>query len=205
MPDGYLYEDVPVLKNRLGIKKRGLLDAAEAGLSRASMMLLCEEGFQDFSPAGLSEIHRRLFGDIYDWAGEFRVINIKKRERLLAGWSVWYSDQDDILPDLERGFAALLAQPWDTFSREEFVSALAEYFAPIWQVHPFREGNTRSVFMMLSLFVEHHGFFVDYDRLTDWADHARDTFVLASLGQYSEWEHLERLLGDIVCGEPVSS
>ena len=45
MPDIYLYDDVPVLKNRLGIKDSNLLDAAEAGMSRANMMLLYESGF----------------------------------------------------------------------------------------------------------------------------------------------------------------
>lgn len=65
MPDIYLYDDVPVLKNLLDIKDADLLDIAEAGMSRANMMLLYESGFQDFSPAGLREIHRRLFFDIY--------------------------------------------------------------------------------------------------------------------------------------------
>ncbi len=53
MPDIYLYDDVPVLKNLLGIKDSDMLDIAEAGMSRANMMLLYESGFQDFSPAGL--------------------------------------------------------------------------------------------------------------------------------------------------------
>ena len=120
MPDIYLYDDVPVLKNRLGIKDSNLLDAAEAGMSRANMMLLYESGFQDFSPAGLCEIHRRLFGEVYEWAGKFRTINIEKRERLLAGRSIWYSIDDNISTDLHSAFDKLLIQPWDNFSRERF-------------------------------------------------------------------------------------
>ena len=88
MPDIYLYDDVPVLKNKLGIKDSDLLDAAEAGMSRANMMLLYESGFHDFSPAGLCEIHRCLFSEVYEWTGKFRTINIEKRERLLAGRSI---------------------------------------------------------------------------------------------------------------------
>ena len=64
MSDPYLYEDVPVLKNKLGIKNEKTLDHIEAEQSRANMMLLYEQGFQDFSPNGLREIHRTLFGDI---------------------------------------------------------------------------------------------------------------------------------------------
>lgn len=52
MPDIYLYDDVPVLKNLLGIKDSDMLDIAEAGMSRANMMLLYESGFQDFSRQG---------------------------------------------------------------------------------------------------------------------------------------------------------
>ena len=66
MSDPYLYGDVPVLKNKLGIKNEQTLDRIEAEQSRANMMLLYEQGFQDFSPNGLREIHRTLFGDIYD-------------------------------------------------------------------------------------------------------------------------------------------
>ena len=111
MPDIYLYDDVPVLKNRLGIKDSDLPDTVEAGMSRANMMLLYESGFQDFSPTGLREIHRRLFGEVYEWAGKFRTINIEKRERLLAGRSVWYSNDDNISTDLHSAFDKLLIQP----------------------------------------------------------------------------------------------
>ena len=65
------------------------------------MMLLYEQGFQDFSPDGLREIHRTLFADIYEWAGQYRIINIEKREKLLAGRSVWYSNDDRIEEDLK--------------------------------------------------------------------------------------------------------
>ena len=100
MSDPYLYEDVPVLKNELGIKNEKTLDRIEAEQSRANMMLLYEQGFQDFSPDGLREIHRTLFADIYEWAGQYRIINIEKREKLLAGRSVWYSNDDRIEEDL---------------------------------------------------------------------------------------------------------
>ena len=104
MPDPYLYEDVPVLRNKLGIKTEKILDLVEAEQSRANMMLLYERPFSSFSPAGLREIHRFLFGDIYDWAGEYRIINIQKAERLLGGRSVWYSNDDDIARDLDAAF-----------------------------------------------------------------------------------------------------
>lgn len=98
MTDPYLYDDVPVLRNTLAIKDESTLDLVEAEQSRANMMLLYEQGFHDFTPRGLQAIHQFLFGDIYDWAGKFRIINIEKREKLLAGRSVWYSN-DDAIPE----------------------------------------------------------------------------------------------------------
>ena len=107
MPDIYLYEDTPVLRNKLDIRDGKTLDMIEAEQSRQNMMLLYEQGFADFTPEGLSRIHKTLFGDIYDWAGQYRLINIEKRERLLAGRSVWYSNDVDIPRDLDAAFKAI--------------------------------------------------------------------------------------------------
>lgn len=203
MPDPYLYEDVPVLKNKLDIKDEKTLDLIEAEQSRANMMLLYEQGFHEFSPAGLCKIHRFLFSDIYEWAGQYRIINIEKREKLLAGQSVWYSNDEDIPHDLNDAFLNICSQPWDQFSRKEFVHTLCRYFPRLWQIHPFREGNTRTLVMMLTFFVEHYGYYMDQELLAASAGYVRDSFVMASLDQFSEYEHLERILLDAVCDEPV--
>lgn len=204
MPDPYLYEDVAVLRNKLGIKNEDTLDLVEAEQSRASMMLLYDRGFDNFSPSGLCEIHQYLFGDIYDWAGQYRIINIEKREELLGGRSVWYSNDENITNDLANAFNALHKHDWQQDSREEFVKALSRLFPPIWQVHPFREGNTRAVVMMMTLFVEHYGYYMDYDLLSQSAGYVRNAFVMASIDQLSEYEHLERILLDAVCTEPIN-
>ena len=203
MADPYLYADTPVLKNKLDIRDEKVLDLVEAEQSRANMMLLYERGFSDFTPAGLCEIHRFLFGDIYDWAGEYRIINIEKREKLLAGRSVWYSNDEDIPRDLENAFQELLSQNWPQFSRQEFVRHLTTSFPKIWQVHPFREGNTRTLVMLMTFFVEHHGFYMDQELLAASSGYVRDSLVMASLDQFSEYEHLERILLDAVCDEPI--
>ena len=203
MSDFYLYDDAPVLRNKLGIKNEKTLDLVEAEQSRMNMMLLYERGFNDFSPAGLREIHRILFGDIYDWAGEYRLINIEKRESLLGGRSVWYSNDEDIPADLEAVFYEIGARNWQRMTREEFVHELTILFPKIWRIHPFREGNTRTVVMMMTFFVEHHGRFMDQELMAASAGYVRDSFVMASIGEYSEYEHLEKILLDAVCDEPV--
>lgn len=121
----------------------------------------------------------------------------------MVGQSVWYNNDDSISTDLHSAFEKLLSQPWDHFCRENVALALARYFPPIWQVHPFREGNTRSVVMMIALFVEYHGFYMDHELLAASAGYVRASFLMASLDQYSKFEHLEKILLNAVCSNPI--
>ncbi len=201
--DIYLYENSKILKNLLNIKDEGELDLAEAELSRANMMILYEKGFSDFSPKGLCKIHRFLFGDIYEWAGKYRVINIQKREEILAGVSVWYSNSDNIDKELKTVFAEINKVDWKSLSQPEFAKKVARLFSAIWQAHPFREGNTRTVVMFMTFFVESFGYYFDQKLIAESAGYMRNAFVLASLGEYSEYEHLEKILTDAICTEPI--
>ena len=203
MPDIYLYDDAPVLRNKLDIHDEKTLDMIEAEQSRQNMMLLYEQGFEDFTPAGLCKIHEVLFGDIYEWAGKYRIINIEKRELLLAGRSVWYCNDEEIPNKLDAAFQDINKQNWKQMSKEDFVHALARQFPRLWQIHPFREGNTRTVVMMMTFFVEHYGYYMDQELMAVSAGYVRDSFVMASLDQFSEYEHLEKILMDAVCDEPI--
>ena len=122
---------------------------------------------------------------------------------MLGGRSVWYSNDEAIPDDLEKAFTAISEKQWEQFSREEFVHDLARLFPRVWKVHPFREGNTRTVVMMMTLFVEHYGYYMDHELMAASAGYVRDSFVMASLNQISEYEHLERILMDAVCTEPI--
>ena len=203
MADPYLYEGSTVLRNKMDILDEKTLDLVEAEQSRAKMMVLYNIGFQNFSPAGLCEIHKFLFGGVYSWAGQYRIINIEKRERLLGGRSVWYSNDENIPQDLESAFQSIHLLKWKDFSRDAFVHYLAQCFPRLWQIHPFREGNTRTVVMMLTFFAEQHGYYMDQELMAESAGYVRDAFVMASLEQYAEREHLERILLDAVCDEPI--
>ena len=203
MKDLYLIENSTVLKNLLDITDEKELDLAEAELSRANMMLLYENGFDDFSSGGFCFIHKVLFGDVYEWAGQYRKINIRKREKLLAGQSVWYSNVTEIGNDLDNAFDEINKVNWASLSRENFAKQIARLFPKLWQVHPFREGNTRTTVMMMTFFVEHHGYFFDQNLMAESAGYVRDSFVMASLGENSDYEYLEKILLDAICTEPV--
>ena len=201
--DVYLYENSHVLKNRLGIKDEAELDKAESEFATINMMTLLNSGFSDFSPAGVCRIHKTIFGDVYEWAGEYRLINIQKREALLAGKSVWYSNWDDIDRDLKAAWKRIDKVKWSKLSHDEFARSIARLFPAVWQAHPFREGNTRTVVMLIALFAEHYGYYFDYELMAASAGYVRNAFVLCCFGEHSEFEHLERILTDAISKEPI--
>lgn len=141
MADPYLYDDVPVLRNALSIKDEKTLDLIEAEQSRANMMLLYEQGFHDFTPEGLQSIHRFLFGDLYDWAGQFRIINIEKRERLLAGRSVWYSNDEAISDDLASVFQDITPRIGTLFQEEPLCQPCPGALRKFGRYTPFVRGT----------------------------------------------------------------
>ena len=166
MKDLYLIENSTVLKNLLGITDEKALDIAEAELSRANMMLLYENGFSDFSSNGICFIHKELFGDVYEWTGQYRKINIKKREDILAGQSVWYSDCTNIEQGLEKAWKEINNVDWTKLSKEDFAKKIAHLFPAIWQVHPFREGNGRTQRIFILYLAGTAGYTVDFSDVT---------------------------------------
>lgn len=131
------------------------------------------------------------------------MINIIKRESILCGQSVWYSNDENIEADLQKAFEALNSIDWKSLDREKFIKSLIPKIAAIWKTHPFREGNTRTTVMLLTMFIEHHGYFVDKELLAASAGYVRNSLVLASFDENSEYEHLEKILLDAVTDEPI--
>ena len=201
--DIYLYENSNVLKNILNITDDEELDLAEAELSRAKMMLMYQSNFSDFTTDGIAFIHKKLFEDVYEWAGKFRVINIQKREEILAGKSVWYTNCDNVEKELNNAWKEINKIKWRDLSKDEFVKLIARHFSTLWQIHPFREGNTRTVVMLMTFFVENYGYYFDQELIAQSSGYFRDALVMASLDKFSEYEHLEKILNDAICTEPI--
>ena len=178
MRDPYFFDDCSVLKNTLNIRDEAELDKAEAELSRARMMMLYNDGFLDFSESALSQIHRYLFQDVYEWAGQYRRINVIKREHILAGQSVWYSNCEDIDRDLKHVWSRFRRTKWNGISKRQFVRKVSRLFPALWQIHPFREGNTRTVVMLLTFFVEAHGYYFDQELMAQSASNAAIPFLI---------------------------
>ena len=199
MLDPYLFEDTPVLKNLLGIKDAELLEQVEEDIT--AFYFLDVDGAvksMRFDLPRLLAIHKYIFGDIYEWAGTLRSIPIIKGERVLGGDSVRYSKPDSIERDCIVTLNKLVGIDWTTLSVRETAEIYAQMIAKLWQVHPFREGNTRTLITFATQFAEAQGFRMDKTLLKDSAAYVRDALVKASDGQYSEYKYLTEIFEDAI-------
>ncbi len=199
MRDPYLYEDAPVLRNLLGIRDADELERAEADIT--SIKLLVADGAVQSSAFDFSRllaIHKHIFGDIFDWAGTVRTISIVKGERVLGGDTVRYSPPDDIERDCTAVLKKLNDTDWSALGVRETAEVFTKLIAALWQAHPFREGNTRTVITFATQFAEAHGFRMDKTLLKDSAAYVRDALVKASDGEYSEYDYLIKIIEDAI-------
>ena len=193
--DPYLYEDVPVLKNLPGIKDSDALRHAEGDLTRMSMGVVYAREYDKFNTETLCDIHRTIFGSLYEWAGEFRTIPIMKAEEVLGGDTVRYAAPSEIKKQLDAA-SKEIAKMKPSDDKKELVFKLVRITASIWQTHPFREGNTRSVVAFSVLLAARLGVELDYELFASHASYVRNALVWCTQGIYSIYDYLERIYFD---------
>ena len=199
MKDYYLYDDVPVLKNLLNIKDEKILEEAESNITYIKLLDIDDKINSDnFDYDRIKQIHKYIFGDIYEWAGKERGINIVKGERVLGGDTVRYSDMNHIETDMKMELEELNSISWRNMNIDETAEKFSVIIAKIWQVHPFREGNTRTIMTFATQFAESHGFKMNKNLLRENVGYVRDSLVKASDGQYSEYNYLINIIKDSI-------
>ena len=127
-----------VLRNRLGIEDPAELELAEADITGARLValdLFDLPGKYDLDH--LRAFHRFIFADIYDWAGALRTVDIVKRD-FFCRWG----NLEGYAAEIFRKLAD--ARYLRGLGRPEFVEGLADVYADINALHPFREGNGRA-------------------------------------------------------------
>jgi cell filamentation protein len=134
--DPYLYPGTFVLRNRLGITDPVFLEKQE----RALVVLRSRRGVPrgDFDLAHLRAIHRHLFQDIYDWAGELRTVEISKGDQQFQFRQFIPTGKADVHRRLVRS-RFLRGLP-----AAGFAGQAAVIVGDINYIHPFREGNGRT-------------------------------------------------------------
>ena len=198
MTDPYVYEGTNVLINLANIKEQDKLDNFETTLSRVAIVELLKNPIDITSTKDIFEIHKRLFKEVYSWAGKPRTINIYKTEPVLGCLSVNYSDHNQIMKDLNIIQNDIDSFDWVNSSKKEIISKIVRVISSVWQVHAFREGNTRTICLYLYFFMKKYNLKLNVDFIGEHSKFFRNALVLASIGEYSEYEHLEMILSDAI-------
>ncbi|QFY42235.1 cell filamentation protein Fic [Candidatus Methylospira mobilis] len=137
--DHYLDMETGVLKNKLGIKNQTILQELEADYAAARAYELAQTPLHgQFDLAHLKSVHKHLFGDVYDWAGELRDIDLAKGDNYFANHTHIVSAARSIFEKLakENALAGL--------TTSAFADRAACYLGEINALHPFRSGNGRA-------------------------------------------------------------
>lgn len=149
------------LENKLGIENSAELAREEERISKKKAALLFEGNMLNSMEAGsfnsLKEIHRFLFEDIYDFAGELRTVNIAKSNFRFA--PVMY---------LEDAIKSIEKMPQITFDE------IIEKYVEMNIAHPFREGNGRATRIWLDVILK-----IELGKVVDWSKVDKDDYLLA--------------------------
>ena len=149
------------LKNKLGIDNSAELAREEERISKKKALELFENGMLDALEAGkfsaLKAIHKYLFDEIYDFAGEVRNVNIAKGNFRFAP-----------LMYLETALENIDKMPQSDFDE------IVEKYVEMNIAHPFREGNGRSMRIWLDLI-----FKTELKKVVDWSKVDKEDYLLA--------------------------
>ena len=150
-----------MLENKLGIIDAVELARQEERLSKKRALEMFESGFLDSLEPGtfscLSAIHKKLFCDIYDFAGKIRTVNIAKGNFRFA--PVMY---------LKEALKSIEKMPQQSFQQ------IVEKYVEMNVAHPFWEGNGRSTRIWLDLMLKK-----EIQQVVDWSKVDKEGYLLA--------------------------
>ena len=125
----------------------------------------------------LKYIHKYLFQDVYEFAGEFRNINFFKHEIILNNDSVAYGDYKTLKESLEYDISLEKEKNYKDMSIVDVIKNITDFSSSIWQVHPFREGNTRTTALFIEKYLISLGYNVDNLLFKDKSVYFRNALV----------------------------
>jgi cell filamentation protein len=132
-----------------------LLSQAEHDLTQIAASEIDFE-LPPYNLAYLQQIHRYLFRDVYDWAGEIRTVDISKADTR-------FCNVNRIEPEANKLFLALSKANWlEGLERSALVRAAAEFFGDLNVIHPFREGNGRAQRILFEHIIVNAGYEIDW-------------------------------------------
>lgn len=152
----YCYENTNTLINKLNIRDSKVLQKYEAKITAAKLLALMQKGIiGNFDVNHINAIHKYLFEDIYPFAGKLRTENIAKGVFRFAEWEY-------IEPELERLLNELKQENYlDNLSKEKLAERLAYYLSELNVLHPYREGNGRTIREFIRELALKNGYILD--------------------------------------------
>lgn len=170
MQSRYCYPNTDVLINYFGITDQGNLSILEAEITNMKLMFLLGKplnGFFDLKH--MQAIHKFLFEDIYPFAGQLREENIAKDYFSFANCLYIKSNADELFEKLHKENNLLNLQ------LKEFSLRAAHYMAELNVLHPFREGNGRTIREFIRALALNAGYQLD------WSLVSREQVMRASI------------------------
>ncbi len=158
----YFVDGGDVLENKLGITDAAELKAKEQEIVTNRTGDILEENPTVFDLGYLLHVHKILFDEIYDFAGEFRTVDIAKPDAKAPFAYVRFLESES-----KRVFDDLKSKKYLLgLSRQDFVKEVANLAAELNALHPFREGNGRAIRLFLIMLADHAGYLLDYSQVS---------------------------------------
>lgn len=158
-----------------------------------------------FSLVGLISIHRRIFEGVFKFAGQLRQVELSKKEWVLGGnASVSYQPAVDLREAIEYDLSREKEFDYSNRPMAEIIKHLSQFIADLWQIHPFREGNTRTTAVFLIKYLRSMGIPATNDMFKEHSWYFRNALVRASykgLNIAPTTEFVERFLRNVILGE----
>ena len=134
----------------------------------------------DFSTDGYLNLHRQIFDGVYDHAGQLRATDIVKSEWVLEKDTVFYLHWEELRLALDSNFQFERNLHYDELNKEELLEWIAFFTAGIWHIHPFNEGNTRTIAVFSILLLRPLGYDIHTDVFADHSWYFRNAMVRAN-------------------------
>ena len=183
-----------VLKNRLGIISQQDMDNTEARALEKTMDALVRTYSQAhrFTAADLCECHRTWLGDIYEWAGRYRQVNLGKDGFPFAAAAHIPSLMEQLEHDVLRR-----CTPCNFADRAAVTRALVETHVELVLIHPFREGNGRLARALSTLMALQAGLpLLDFSVIAE--KKRQEYFTAVRAGLDKNYAPMERLFAEII-------
>ena len=125
----------------------------------------------------LKYIHKYLFQDVYEFAGEFRKVDFSKCEIILNNDSVAYGDCKLLEQSLEYDISLEKKENYNEMNMVDVINSIASFSSSLWQIHPFREGNTRTTALFIEKYLVSLGYDVDNTMFKEKSVYYRNALV----------------------------